>query len=311
MFSSLFAVDQSSEPTLPSKSRLGSSDDFSLRNDFVSNCLHFFGLCTCNPSAPSGHGLSSSLTYVHTRHLTLGSHSPCDSHLNRHVLAATSLVRPVTLARRIVHLGNVIRRTCLLHSTLLFNTEASSNQLLLFADWVVLRPLTVAWKSRHTRVVLASCRSLCCNLKHSARTPTRPSVFRPCGLVQSTRIVARSTRSIWSWLASITMFITQLRQVLQCGCFSRYARSGNCSPASTRQFRSRHTSDMADVSPTTNVKTSFPRRQHEGRLRSSCVVTASSQANSVARHIGTFRCITTGTSTTQSGTRTCRTFTVL
>ena len=59
----------------------------------------------------------------------------------------------------------------------------------------------------------------------------------------------------------------------------------------TLQFRSRHTSDMADVSPTTNVKTSFPRPQHEGRLRSSCVVTASSQANSLARHIGTFRCI--------------------
>ena len=59
-----------------------------------------------------------------------------------------------------MHLGNVIRRTRLLHSTFLLGAEASSNQLLLFADGVV---LIVAWKSRHTRVVLlglASCRAL-------------------------------------------------------------------------------------------------------------------------------------------------------
>ena len=62
-----------------------------------------------------------------------------------------------------MHLGIAIRRTRLLHSTLLVNTEASSNQLLLFADWVVVRTLIVAWKSRHTGVVflgLASCRAL-------------------------------------------------------------------------------------------------------------------------------------------------------
>ena len=66
----------------------------------------------------------------------------------------------------------------------------------------------------------------------------------------------------------------------------------------TRQFPSRHTSNMAHVFPSSNDKTSFPRPQHEGGLRSSCVVSASSQANSVAHYIGTFRCITTGTSTT-------------
>ena len=75
---------------------------------------------------------------VYTRHLDTGyyrSHSPRDSHLNRHVLAAASLVWPVTLAHDLVHLGNASSSgTCLLHSTLLFNTEASSNQLLLFAD---------------------------------------------------------------------------------------------------------------------------------------------------------------------------------
>ena len=62
-----------------------------------------------------------------------------------------------------MHLGNVIRRTRLLHSALLVNAEASSNQLLLFADQVLLRTLIVAWRSRHTRVVflgLASCRAL-------------------------------------------------------------------------------------------------------------------------------------------------------
>ena len=91
------------------------------------------------------------------RHLDTGHyrfHSPFDSHLNRHVLAATSLVLPVSLAHYLVHLGNVIRRTCLLHSMLLVNAEASSTELLIFADWVVLRTLIVAWKSRHTRVVL-------------------------------------------------------------------------------------------------------------------------------------------------------------
>ena len=95
------------------------------------------------------------------------SHSPCDSHLNRHVLAATPLVWPLTLAHHLVHLSNTIRRTCLLLSTLLLNTEASSNQLLLFTDWVVLRTLVVAWKSRHTRVLhFAACTSPCCTLKH-------------------------------------------------------------------------------------------------------------------------------------------------
>ena len=62
-----------------------------------------------------------------------------------------------------MHLGGVIRRTCLLHSALLLNTEASSNQLLLVLNWVVLGTLSVAWKSRHTRVVLlglAPCRAL-------------------------------------------------------------------------------------------------------------------------------------------------------
>ena len=92
--------------------------------------------CALNPSAPSGHEFSTSLAYS----------------------AATSLVWPVTLAHHLVHLGNVTPRT-----RLLLNAEASSNQLLLFAGWVVLRTLIVAWKSRHSRVVLlglASCRAL-------------------------------------------------------------------------------------------------------------------------------------------------------
>ena len=45
------------------------------------------------------------------------------------------------------------------------------HQLLLFADWVVLRTLIVAWKSRHTCVFLlglASCRAL-------SRLPGQPT----------------------------------------------------------------------------------------------------------------------------------------
>ena len=75
--------------------------------------------CAFNPSAPSGHELSTSLRYVSTRHCDTKyhrSHSPFDSHLNRYVLAATSLPWPVALAHHLVHLGNVVRRTCLLHS---------------------------------------------------------------------------------------------------------------------------------------------------------------------------------------------------
>ena len=108
------------------------------------SCLgtqHFFRLCNspiCSfwtwTLVVSDVRLHSSLFVT----LTLGSHSPCVSHLNRLVLAATSLVWPVILAHRSVPLGNVIRRTCLLHSTFLLNTEASSNQLLLFAEWVIL-----------------------------------------------------------------------------------------------------------------------------------------------------------------------------
>ena len=166
-------------------SRLGSSDDFFFWvtalspisiADFLStySCIppqctlpaSCLSGCALDPSAPSGHELFTFLAYVYTRRLDTGYHrfhSPCDSHLSRHVLAATSLVWPVTLAHHLVHLGNVIRRTCLLHSTFLVNAEASSNQLLLFADWVVLGTLIVAWKSRHTRVDLlglASCRAL-------------------------------------------------------------------------------------------------------------------------------------------------------
>ena len=163
------------------------------------------------------------------------SHFSCDSHLNRHVLAATSLVWPVTLAHHLVHLGNIIRRTCLLHSTRLVNTEASSNQQLLFANWVGIRTLVVAWKSRHTRVVLlglAFCRwyfTLLHSEAPSCRTPSRPLALDPT----STRIVppcfaqpgfqlglssrapqdstkrARSTLSVCSWLAFITMCTTQ------------------------------------------------------------------------------------------------------
>ena len=122
--------------------------------------------CALNQSALSGHELATPLTYVYTRHFDTGHHrfhSPCDPHLYRHVHAAASLVWPVTLAHYPVHLGNVTRRTRLLHNTLFLDAEASSNQLLLFADWVVLRTLIVAWKSRHTCVVLlglASCRAL-------------------------------------------------------------------------------------------------------------------------------------------------------
>ena len=147
---------------------------------------------------------SRTSTLVTFRHLDTGyhrSHSPCGSHLNRHVLAATSLVWPATLAHHLVHLGNVIRKTRLLHSTLLVNTEASSNQLLLFADWVVLRTLIVAWMSRHTRVVLlglASCRALSRLLGQLTEHPAQrlgsdsitSSCPRPCGLVPSTRIVS-------------------------------------------------------------------------------------------------------------------------
>ena len=205
-----------------------------------------------------------------------------------------------------MHLGNVIRRTRLLHSTLLLIAEASSNQLLLFADWVVLRTLIVAWKSRHTRVVVTlasfSCvLHLAALLLHS-EAPSFSDSFtsfcpRPLGLEPPTRIVSpcftrlrfqlrlssrappdstkrtRSTRSIWSWLASITNvhhstpgsasmrpFLTlcefwELFSCLQLGSFA---------PGT----------DMADVSPSSNDKTSFPRPQHEGQLRSSYVVSA-------------------------------------
>ena len=190
MFSSLFTIVQSSVPHCPQCPWLGSSDDFffcvtasspiPVTDFFTHSCNPPMYPSKCralslgtssggalNPSAHSGHELSTSLTYVCTRHLDTGyhrSHCPCDSHLDRHVLAATSLVWPVTLAHHLVHLGNVIRRTRLLHSLRSFvNAEASSNQLLLFADQLVHRTLTVAWKSRHTRVVLlglASCRAL-------------------------------------------------------------------------------------------------------------------------------------------------------
>ena len=46
-------------------------------------------------------------------------------------------------------------------------------------------------------------------------------------------------------------------------------------------------------------------RVHEVQLHSSCVVSESSHAKSMTRHIGTCRCITTGMSTTQSRNCTC------
>ena len=112
----------------------------------------------------------------------------------------------------------------------------------------------------------------------------------------------------------------QVRQVLQCGHFSSYARcksSGNCSPT-TQQFRSRrgHGSILGLLAlsgqPSSHNKTPFPRPQHEGKLHSSRVVSASSEANSVARHTGTIRCITTGPRLPLNRRAcTCRTFTVL
>ena len=65
------------------------------------------------------------------------SRSPCDSRLNHYVLAAVSLVWPIS---RTSHCATRQHhpKVCLLCSTLLLNTEASSNQLLLFADRVKL-----------------------------------------------------------------------------------------------------------------------------------------------------------------------------
>ena len=63
---------------------------------------------------------------------------------------------PVTLAHYLVHLGNVIRRTRLLHSP-------RSSLTLQRVPINYSSSLIVAWKSRHTRVVLlglASCRAL-------------------------------------------------------------------------------------------------------------------------------------------------------
>ena len=160
MFSSVFAVVQSPVPRCP---RSLVSAALTTSSSAKQLHLQFLLLTPCSRTPATlqcrALSLSTSLRIVHLthlflldmnsrrlcctstlvtfRHLDTGYHrpqSPCVSHLNRHVLAATSLVWPITLARHLVHLGNVIRRTCLLHSPLLLNTEASCNQLLLFAD---------------------------------------------------------------------------------------------------------------------------------------------------------------------------------
>ena len=285
-------------------------------------------------------------------------HSPCDSHLNRRVLAATSLVWPVTLALYIVHLGNVIRRTRLLHSTLLLITEASSNQPLLFADWVVLRTLIAhSRRSPWSCILPRSPKAAGQQTEHLAQrlglVLDLPALWstalsdsftsccpRPRGLVLSTRLclpALHGPESSWdcrrvlhktppneldrhdpsgrglhssrctrrncevlhivqqrfseastgsaetnSNVFSQTMYVVSLlrncfflyptRQFHSCGSCSHAAnKPQNCNQLS-------HTSDMADVPPSSNNR--------------ACPL----------HHIGTCRCITTSTSTTQSKT---------
>ena len=118
MFSSLFAVVQSSEPHCsqchPWAAMTTSASQPRLQLPSLTSCSRTLATLQCTLpvsclvtrrlfwlSAHSGHELSTSLTYVYTRHLDTGyyrSYSPCDSHLNRHILTATSFVWPVTLA---------------------------------------------------------------------------------------------------------------------------------------------------------------------------------------------------------------------
>ena len=78
--------------TLPSASRTHANRPnipFQCRTSSLNIFLNY----ALNPSTPSKHELSTSPTYVCTRYLDTGycrSHSPFDSHLNRHVLSRYS-----------------------------------------------------------------------------------------------------------------------------------------------------------------------------------------------------------------------------
>ena len=79
---------------------------------------------------------------------------------------------------------------------------------------------------------------------------------------------ARSTRSIWSWLAFITNALNSSK-VLQCGHFSSYARCSSrktlfsCLQLGSFALRRERVLGPSDVSLSSNNKTSSPRPQHE------------------------------------------------
>ena len=133
--------------------------------------------------------------------------------------------------------------------------------------------------SRHSRAVLAFCCFLC-NLKHLLLgllhvllplTLWTRAIYSDCGSIDTIHLVMACTHhDVHSSLNSGKCFNAAISHAMRV--------LGTVLLPPTRQFRSRHTSDVADVSSSSNDKTSFPRPQHEGRLPSSCVVTASSQA---------------------------------
>ena len=319
-------------------SSLGSSDDFffCITASSPQTVGDFLFTYSCNPpvypscvvpchSAPiravhltrlphSGHELSTSLAHVYTRHLsspfvTLTLSTACDSHLIRHVLAAASLVWPVTLAHHLVHLGNVIRRTRLLHSALLLNAEASSNRLLLFADWVV--PI-VAWKSSLTRVVLlglASCRAL-----PLPSTPWTRAVYSDCVTLLCTTQIPAGTVVACSTGLHQTSSIDTIRPVVACIHHDVHDSTARCF-ASFNCASMRHPLNQLGPNPKSFLKlcTLCVFREtvllHPTRQLLKCCEQASKLQSSLS-HFGTCRCITTGTSTTQSRNCTCGTTTV-
>ena len=103
------------------------------------------------------------------------------------LFTVSSLVWPVTHAHCLVHLGNVSRRIRLLPLLASPHSEASSSQLLLFADRAKLC-------SRYSHVVLldrASCRALVSGLALCLLHSEAPIFGLQCrGLMPSTRIVS-------------------------------------------------------------------------------------------------------------------------
>ena len=115
----------------------------------------------CTPSSDmNSRRLLRASTLVNFRHhFDTGyhrSHSPCDSHLNRHVLAATSLVWPgqlsqITLCISATSPEGLVSSTPRSYSTLKrLPISCSSSLIELFLEV----SLIVAWKPRHTHVVL-------------------------------------------------------------------------------------------------------------------------------------------------------------